>query len=208
MDGAAQCWVKRGGGATLQNPDRGAGKVSPEYLARGCPPSLAGEWGTSVLALLALVAAGYVAGGSVVGSRAKGESPRLRNHPHFLFWHELKGLCQDGAAFARSGTRQEPLLRDRGGRKEQGRGADGGRRARGKGERRSGDDGGKERARAGGDRPSGGEGPGGGPTGGGHSGGAASRGQRSDSEETGGGPGGDGGAPKKKPGGRWVHVGS
>ena len=56
--GAAQCWVKRGGGATLQNPDRGVGKVSPEYLARGCPPSLTGGWGASLLALFALLAAG------------------------------------------------------------------------------------------------------------------------------------------------------
>jgi hypothetical protein len=58
------------------------GKVSAAYLTRGCPASLA-NWGSPLVIVLAVASAGYVGGGSVLGSRVKGGGVAVRNHPHW-----------------------------------------------------------------------------------------------------------------------------
>jgi hypothetical protein len=112
VSGPAECWVKKGGGAITENKDRGVGKVAEAYLTHGCPLPLA-SWGSPLVIVLALAAAGYVGGGSVLGSRAKGAAVAVRNHPHWPHWHELRGLCEDGMTYTRSGGKskaRQPLL--------------------------------------------------------------------------------------------------
>lgn len=92
----------------LPNKERGSGKLAAAYVTSGCPSG--GDWGSGVLIFLVLVVGGYVGGGSVVGSRAKGSGVGVRNHPHWQRWQELRGLCADGVTFARSGGSRRQAL--------------------------------------------------------------------------------------------------
>lgn len=64
------------------------------------PPSRAG---VSFVAVVAVVALGYVVGGVAYGSRAGGTPASIRAHPHYGRWQQLAGLAADGVATVRQG---------------------------------------------------------------------------------------------------------
>lgn len=71
------------------------------------------DWGWHLLLALAFASAVYFGGGVAMARRAGGSKQwGLRAHPHVRQWEELRALCNDGVAFARSsgkgGVQQGP----------------------------------------------------------------------------------------------------
>eukprot|EP01052_Picozoa_sp_SAG31_P020019 SAG31_NODE_1486_length_8148_cov_6.234439_2_plen_298_part_00 len=67
-----------------------------------------GAWGTPFLVALMLALGVYLGGGVAFRVRTAGAAPSLRSHPHFSLWQEIRSLCEDGLAFARSCGNTKP----------------------------------------------------------------------------------------------------
>lgn len=73
-----------------------------------------GNFGWTVVFLLAVVGSGYLVGGvawakhtgaSGVKPSAAGPRAMLQSHPHYGRWQQLHGLCTDGVRYAKGGAR-------------------------------------------------------------------------------------------------------
>lgn len=62
-------------------------------------------FGVMFLLVFAVVTVVYLVGGVAFAIRTKGAPPTLRSHPHAALWEEVRALCEDGVAFARSQTK-------------------------------------------------------------------------------------------------------
>jgi hypothetical protein len=94
-----QLHVSPAGRLTLDAPLPGKWMVRLDNTAI---PRKSSSWGWEVVFVLAAGAGIYVAGGILYTSMARGRPLRLRSHPHWSIWLELRSLCADGAAHARA----------------------------------------------------------------------------------------------------------
>lgn len=62
-------------------------------------------FGMMFLLAVAVVAVVYLVGGVAFAIRTKGAPATLRSHPHVALWEEVRALCEDGVAFARTQTK-------------------------------------------------------------------------------------------------------
>jgi hypothetical protein len=109
--GSTVCWLKSSKGPITGEKDTVSASLAPVFKSDpGYCHAYPTTFGGRFLSFMGVCALAYLIGGALYGQRIQrlqqGSVPRLLEaHPHAHRWVELKGLVQDGMAFARGGGR-------------------------------------------------------------------------------------------------------